>query len=71
MAIFPRVHMPPLVGANGWLKSEPLAPAELRGRGVLVDFWTFTCINWLRTEPVLAKSIERHALVQSEPWEPR
>jgi thiol-disulfide isomerase/thioredoxin len=43
--------MPSLGGATGWLNSEPLGPAELRGHVVLVDFWTFTCINWLRTEP--------------------
>ena len=43
--------MPSLDGATGWLNSEPLSPAELRGHVVLVDFWTFTCINWLRTEP--------------------
>lgn len=46
-----RLHMPQLGGATGWLNSEPLGPADLRGRAVLVDFWTFTCINWLRTEP--------------------
>jgi thiol-disulfide isomerase/thioredoxin len=51
MAIFHRVHMPSLDGATEWLNSEPLGPAELRGQVVLVDFWTFTCINWLRTEP--------------------
>ena len=45
------VHMPSLDGASGWLNSEPLSPAALRGRVVLVDFWTLTCINWLRTEP--------------------
>jgi thiol-disulfide isomerase/thioredoxin len=44
-----QVHMPGLDGATGWLNSEPLGPAELRGRVVLVDFWTYTCINWLRT----------------------
>ena len=43
--------MPSLGGATGWLNSEPLSPAELRGHVVLVDFWTLTCINWLRTEP--------------------
>jgi thiol-disulfide isomerase/thioredoxin len=45
------VHMPSLGGATGWLNSEPLGPAELRGHVVLVDFWTLTCINWLRQEP--------------------
>src|SRR4051812_28093130 len=43
--------MPSLGGATGWLNSEPLTPAELRGHVVLVDFWTLTCINWLRQEP--------------------
>jgi len=43
--------MPSLGGANEWLNSEPLGPAGLRGNVVLVNFWTFTCINWLRTEP--------------------
>ena len=46
-----RVHIPSLDGANEWLNSEPLGPAELRGRVVLVNFWTLTCINWLRQEP--------------------
>jgi hypothetical protein len=51
MTIFERVHMPSLYGATAWLNSEPLGPAELQGHVVLVDFWTLTCINWLRTEP--------------------
>jgi thiol-disulfide isomerase/thioredoxin len=42
---------PSLAGATGWLNSQPLTPAPLTGKVVLVDFWTFTCINWLRTEP--------------------
>jgi thiol-disulfide isomerase/thioredoxin len=50
MTVFDRVRMPSLGGASEWLNSEPLGPAELRGRVVFVDFWTFTCINWLRTE---------------------
>jgi thiol-disulfide isomerase/thioredoxin len=37
--------------ANGWLNSPPLTAALLRGKVVLVQFWTFTCINWLRTLP--------------------
>jgi thiol-disulfide isomerase/thioredoxin len=49
--LFDRVHMPSFDGATEWLNSEPLGPAELHGHVVLVDFWTFTCINWLRTEP--------------------
>src|SRR3954468_16347612 len=40
-------------GATGWLGSEPLTPEGLRGRVVLVDFWTYTCVNWLRTLPYL------------------
>src|SRR4051794_528450 len=44
-------HIPPLSGATGWLSSEPLDPTELRGHVVLVNFWTLTCINWLRQEP--------------------
>ena len=43
--------MPSLDGATGWLNTEPLGPAELRGHVVLVNFWTLTCINWLRQEP--------------------
>jgi thiol-disulfide isomerase/thioredoxin len=43
--------MPSLGGATAWLNSPPLEPSELRGHPVLVDFWTLTCINWLRTEP--------------------
>lgn len=47
------VHLPRLDGATTWLGSPPLHPDELRGRVVLVDFWTFTCINWLRTAPYI------------------
>src|SRR5436309_11787240 len=53
MTVVERLRMPSLGGATGWLNSEPLGPAELRGRIVLVDFWTLTCINWLRTEPYI------------------
>src|SRR5262245_552734 len=44
-------HMPSLGGATGWLNSPPLTTEGLRGRVVVVDFWTYTCINWLRTLP--------------------
>src|SRR6478736_1440282 len=46
-----RLHMPPFAGTAEWLGSEPLGPAALRGKVVLVNFWTLTCINWLRQEP--------------------
>jgi thiol-disulfide isomerase/thioredoxin len=51
MSVSERLHMPSLGGATEWLNSEPLGPAGLRGRVVLVNFWTLTCINWLRQEP--------------------
>ena len=51
MSVSERLQMPPLDGAAEWLNSEPLGPAELRGHAVLVNFWTLTCINWLRQEP--------------------
>ena len=51
MSVFQRLHMPSLGGATEWLSSEPLGPVELRGHVVLVNFWTLTCINWLRQEP--------------------
>ena len=41
---------PSLGGATAWLNSAPLAPAALRGKVVLVDFWTYSCINWRRSE---------------------
>ncbi len=44
-------NLPSFDGATGWLNSEALTPAGLRGRVVAVDFWTYTCINWLRTLP--------------------
>jgi thiol-disulfide isomerase/thioredoxin len=51
MAVSERLRLPALDGATGWLNTGPLGPAELRGRPVLVNFWTLTCINWLRQEP--------------------
>jgi thiol-disulfide isomerase/thioredoxin len=42
-------HLPGFDGATGWLNSPPLAASDVGGKVVLVDFWTYTCINWLRT----------------------
>jgi len=46
--------------ANEWLNSPPLTPAALRGKVVLVDFWTYTCINWLRTLPYVRAWHEKY-----------
>jgi thiol-disulfide isomerase/thioredoxin len=53
-------HLPGFEGATGWLNSEPLTAAELRGKVVLVDFWTYTCINWLRTLGYVRAWAERY-----------
>jgi thiol-disulfide isomerase/thioredoxin len=53
-------ELPSLAGATGWLNSEPLAAASLRGRPVLVQFWTFTCINWIRTLPYVRSWSEKY-----------
>jgi thiol-disulfide isomerase/thioredoxin len=44
-------ELPSLGSATEWINSPPLTAAGLRGKVVLVDFWTYTCINWLRTLP--------------------
>jgi len=49
-----------LDGAAQWLNSEPLTAAELRGKVVLVQFWTYTCINWIRTLPYVRAWWERY-----------
>jgi thiol-disulfide isomerase/thioredoxin len=44
-------ELPSLGGATGWLNSPPLMAAGLHGKVVLIDFWTYTCINWIRSLP--------------------
>lgn len=59
-------RMPPLDGAVAWINTRPLGPAELRGKVVLIDFWTYSCINWLRTLPHVrawADKYKDHGLV--------
>jgi thiol-disulfide isomerase/thioredoxin len=46
--------------AQVWLNSEPLTATKLRGRPVLVDFWTYSCVNWLRTLPYVRAWAERY-----------
>ncbi|HEX6701986.1 MAG TPA: redoxin domain-containing protein [Gaiellaceae bacterium] len=48
-------------GATGWLNSEPLTVEGLRRKVVLVDFWTYTCINWLRTLAYVRAWAEKYA----------
>jgi thiol-disulfide isomerase/thioredoxin len=58
--------MPSLHGATGWRNSPPLTAGDLRGRVVLVNFWTYTCINWLRTLPYVrawSEKYQDHGLV--------
>jgi thiol-disulfide isomerase/thioredoxin len=54
-------ELPSLDGATGWLNSPPLTVAGLRGKVVLVDFWTYTCINWLRQLPYLRAWAEKYS----------
>jgi thiol-disulfide isomerase/thioredoxin len=60
-AVVPETRMPLLNGASAWINSQPLTSAGLRGKVVLVDFWTYTCINWLRTLPWLRTWSEKYA----------
>jgi hypothetical protein len=52
---------PMLGGATGWLSSEGHGPTELRRHVVLVNFWTLTCINWLRQEPYVRAGSQAYA----------
>jgi thiol-disulfide isomerase/thioredoxin len=57
--------LPSFDGATRWLNAEALTPEQLRGRVVVVDFWTYTCVNWLRTAPYVrawAKKYESDGL---------
>lgn len=59
-------ELPSLVGATIWLNSQPLTVDELRGKVVLINFWTYTCINWLRQLPYVrawAKKYKDQGLV--------
>ncbi len=53
-------ELPSLGGATEWLNSPPLTAAGLRGKVVLIDVWTYTCINWLRTLPYVRAWAEKY-----------
>jgi thiol-disulfide isomerase/thioredoxin len=63
-AIHPRLpiegELPSLGSATEWLNSQPLTAAGLRGKVVLISFWTYTCINWLRQLPYLRAWAEKY-----------
>jgi thiol-disulfide isomerase/thioredoxin len=63
-AIHPRLpiegELPSLGSATEWLNSQPLTAAGLRGKVVLIDFWTYTCINWLRQLPYVRAWAEKY-----------
>ena len=52
---------PEFTGLNSWINSDPLTLEQLRGKVVLVDFWTYTCINCIRTFPYLKEWQEKYA----------
>ncbi len=59
-------ELPSLGSATAWLNSQPLSAVGLRGKVVLIDFWTYTCINWLRSLPYVrawAEKYRDHGLV--------
>jgi thiol-disulfide isomerase/thioredoxin len=53
-------QMPPLDGAVQWLNSAPLTAEQLKGKVVLVDFWTYSCINCLRAIPYVKAWAEKY-----------
>jgi thiol-disulfide isomerase/thioredoxin len=55
-----RSELASLERADAWLTSPPLTASELRGKVVLIDFWTYTCINWLRTLPYVRAWAEKY-----------
>jgi thiol-disulfide isomerase/thioredoxin len=54
-------ELPSLDGATGWINAPPLTEGDLRGKVILVNFWTYTCINWLRQLPYLRAWHEKYA----------
>jgi thiol-disulfide isomerase/thioredoxin len=59
-------EMPSLGGATAWLNSQPLTASALRGKVVLIDFWTYSCINWRRQLPYVrawSQKYKDHGLV--------
>jgi thiol-disulfide isomerase/thioredoxin len=51
----------PALDAKGWLNSAPLTPADLSGKVVVYDFWTYSCVNCVRTVPYLRSWVDRYS----------
>jgi thiol-disulfide isomerase/thioredoxin len=57
-----RIHAPDFTGATAWLNTDrPLTIRELRGQVVILDFWTYCCVNCMHVLPILRDLEERHA----------
>ena len=52
---------PEFQGISNWINSEPLSIEDLRGKVVLVDFWTYTCVNCIRTLPYIKDWQDKYA----------
>ena len=52
---------PSLAPGKGWLNSKPLTPADLKGKVVVYDFWTYSCVNCVRTLPYVESWYQRYA----------
>jgi cytochrome c biogenesis protein CcdA/thiol-disulfide isomerase/thioredoxin len=55
-----RGPLPELAGATAWINTQPLAKSDLKGKVVLIDFWTYSCINCLRTLPYVKTWYEKY-----------
>ena len=53
-------QMPSFGRATEWLNSKPLTPGDLRGKIVLINFWTYSCINWRRQLPYVRAWAEKY-----------
>jgi thiol-disulfide isomerase/thioredoxin len=60
MALPVEGEMPTLSGASGWLNSQPLTATSLRGKVVLINFWTYSCINSIRQIPYVRAWAEKY-----------
>jgi thiol-disulfide isomerase/thioredoxin len=60
LAVTAPITAPTLQGAVAWLNSKPLILTQLHGKVVLIDFWTYTCVNWRRTLPYVRAWAEKY-----------